>query len=48
MVENSKLMVPESVELDLDLNISELDKALDGANKKSAPGRDGYNNKIIK
>jgi Reverse transcriptase (RNA-dependent DNA polymerase) len=48
LVENSKLTVPERVELDLDLNISELDKALDGANKKSAPGRDGYNNKIIK
>jgi hypothetical protein len=48
IVQNSKLTVTERDELDRPLSIDELDKSIDKANMKSAPGIDGMSNIFIK
>jgi Reverse transcriptase (RNA-dependent DNA polymerase) len=47
LVRNSKLTENEKLTLEADLSISELKKALDESNLKSAPGIDGFSNKFI-
>jgi hypothetical protein len=47
VVKNSKLSPQEKNELDEPYNILELDKSLELANFKSAPGIDGYSNRFI-
>jgi Reverse transcriptase (RNA-dependent DNA polymerase) len=46
-VTNSKITDNEKTSLDRPLHISEFDKAIRQANKKSAPGTDGISNKFI-
>jgi hypothetical protein len=48
IVQNSFLTQDEQISLDRPLTIEELDKSLDKANMKSAPGVDGLSNKFIK
>jgi hypothetical protein len=48
IVQNSFLTNDEQITLDRPLAIEELDKSLDKANMKSAPGIDGLSNKFIK
>jgi hypothetical protein len=48
IVQNSLLTNDEQISLDRPLTIEELDKSLDKANMKSAPGVDGLSNKFIK
>jgi hypothetical protein len=48
IVQNSLLTHDEQISLDRPLTIEELDKSLDKANMKSAPGVDGLSNKFIK
>jgi hypothetical protein len=47
VVTNSKLSAQEKTELDTPYSINELDKSLEAANFKSAPGIDGYSNRFI-
>ncbi len=48
IVQNSKLSDAERYSLDLPLTIEELDRSMDGANMKSAPGVDGLSNVFLK
>jgi hypothetical protein len=48
LVAESKLKDNERIELDMPLSVEELDKALDKANIKSAPGVDGFSYRFIK
>jgi hypothetical protein len=48
IVQNSKLSEAERYNLDLPLTIEELDRSMDGANMKSAPGVDGLSNVFLK
>jgi hypothetical protein len=48
IVQNSKLTEDEVHRLDQPLNIAELDRSMDGANLKSAPGIDGISNVFLK
>jgi len=48
VVENAKLTDNERADLDRDLTVAELDKALARANQNSAPGIDGISTKFIK
>ena len=48
VIKNSKLKPEQKIELENDLTIEELDKSIDEANLKSAPGADGFSNKFIK
>jgi hypothetical protein len=45
---DAKLTEHEKARLDRDLHITELDKAINESNMKSAPGMDGMNNAFIK
>jgi len=47
-VNNTKLTVQERQNLEQDLTLDELDKAVRKVKVKSAPGADGYSNKFIK
>jgi exonuclease III len=47
VVTNSKLSAQEKAELDTPYSINELDKSLEAANFKSAPGIDSYSNRFI-
>jgi hypothetical protein len=48
LVRGSILTAEEKNNLDQPLSVWELDKSLDSANMKSAPGQDGYSNLVIK
>jgi hypothetical protein len=48
LVRGSILTAEEKNNLDQPLSIWELDKSLESANMKSAPGQDGYSNLLIK
>ena len=48
LVSNSKLTMQESDNLEAPLTIEELDKSINDANMKSAPGIDGFSNALIK
>jgi hypothetical protein len=48
IVNNSKLTLQEKTDLDSPLTIGELDESLNNCNLKSAPGADGFSNKLIK
>ncbi len=48
LVVESKLKDNERIELDMPISVEELDKALDKANIKSAPGVDGFSYRFIK
>jgi len=48
LVTNSKLTEAEKTLLDLPLSIEEIDKSMDKANMRSAPGMDGISNKLLK
>jgi hypothetical protein len=48
VITNSKLTVQEQADLDRPLTIEELDESLKHCNPKSAPGADGFSNKLIK
>jgi exonuclease III len=48
IVQNSKLSEAERYNLDLPLTIEELERSMDGANMKSAPGVDGLSNVFLK
>jgi hypothetical protein len=47
VVTGSKLTREEKNRLDLPLTLQELDNSIKNANPKSAPGQDGYSNKLI-
>jgi hypothetical protein len=47
LVLNSKLTETEKIELDLPLTIDEIDKSLEKANMRSAPGIDGISNVLL-
>jgi hypothetical protein len=47
LVQNSKLSNEERADLDADLRLEELTKAVSESNMKSAPGIDGFSNKFI-
>jgi hypothetical protein len=48
IVNNSKLTLQEKDDLDHPLTLKELDESLQNCNLKSAPGADGFSNKLIK
>ena len=48
IVTNSKLTDDEKNSLDLPLTIDEIDKSMDKANLRSAPGMDGISNVLLK
>jgi hypothetical protein len=48
VVQNSRLTVQEREALDLPLTVGELDESINNCNLRSAPGMDGYSNKLIK
>jgi len=48
LVQNSKLTEAEKTELDLPLSLDELDKSLEKANFRSAPGLDGISNRFLR
>jgi hypothetical protein len=48
VVQNSKITVQERKELESPLTLEELDESLLNCNLKSAPGADGFSNKLIK
>jgi hypothetical protein len=47
-IANRKLTAEERTRLEADFTMEELDAALDTCNLRSAPGLDGFNNKVIK
>ncbi len=48
IVQNSKLTNEERAELDTPLTINELDRSMEKANMKSAPGIDGLSNLFLR
>ena len=48
IVRNSKITEGESVRLEAPLTLDELDKSINNSNLRSAPGLDGFNNRVIK
>ena len=48
IVRNSKITEGESVRLEAPLTLDELDKSINNCNLRSAPGLDGFNNRVIK
>jgi hypothetical protein len=47
-IANRKLTEEEKTRLEADLTVEELDIAMENCNLRSAPGMDGFNNKVIK
>jgi hypothetical protein len=47
-IANRKLSVEERTRLEADFSVEELDAAMETCNLSSAPGLDGFNNKVIK
>jgi hypothetical protein len=48
LVQGSRLTENERALLNADLTVDELDESLNNANMKSAPGQDGFSNKLIR
>jgi exonuclease III len=48
LINNSKLTDEEQTNLDMPLTIDEIDKSMEKANLRSAPGMDGISNKLLK